>query len=404
MSSFHGEPPTERRRTAAERRRAGQAERRRDGLLERERALRPQLLADVGRRASAILSRAELLRTSAHLIQEAFRYFMVNIFLVDGEDLVLRACTLPEFAHRIGRLRMRIGREGINGWVAGSGEPLNVADVRVDARYSMEQSAEKAVRSELAVPILLKGSVVGTLDAQSGDLAAFNELDVFTLQTVAAQLAVALENARLYEELTGATRLSGSLRSLKTGLCRRVLADVRALLPGRLLVAQLLHGAAPGDQLVQHGVQRGLVHGVGLERGEVLEVREQGKRDLGPDVGHPQLSHDQAQMLHGPDAARGPEADESRCLVFPCLAVSFQSYFRPFPAAFFAAFFAAFTTGLFCAAGFLAAVFFAGFFALALPAALGAAFAGAFFSAAAVMAAWAAASRARGTRNGEQDT
>ncbi len=186
---------------STDRRRAGSAERRRDALLERERALRLQLLADVGRRTSAILSRADLLRTSVQLIQETFHYFMVNIFLVDGDDLVLRACTMPEFIPRIGQLRMKLGAEGINGWVARHGEPANVPDVRVDGRYRWELQEEKAVRTELAVPVLLKGAVVGTLDAQSKDPDAFNDLDVFTLQTVAGQLAVALENARLYEEL-----------------------------------------------------------------------------------------------------------------------------------------------------------------------------------------------------------
>jgi signal transduction histidine kinase len=126
---------------------------------------------------------------------------MVNIFLVDGNDVVMRACSVPEFEHRIDKLRLRIGQEGIIGWVAKSGEPLNVPDVRRDSRYSYEKEIEKAVRSELAVPILLKGTVIGVLDAQSGTEAAFNDLDVFTLQTVAGQLAVAIENARLYEEL-----------------------------------------------------------------------------------------------------------------------------------------------------------------------------------------------------------
>jgi len=184
-----------------ERRRADRAERRHDGVLERERALRLQLLADVGRRTTSILSRTELLKASVRIIQETFHYFMVNIFLVDGGDIVLRACTMPEFQARVGRLRMRIGREGINGWVAGAGEPLNVPDVRVDARYHYELPVERAVHSELAVPILFKGSVIGVLDVQSQVAAAFSDLDVFTLQTVAGQLAVSLENARLYEEL-----------------------------------------------------------------------------------------------------------------------------------------------------------------------------------------------------------
>jgi len=201
MSPADNERARDREREVDERRRAGQAERRRAGLVERERAFRLQLLADVGRRTTAILSRTELLRSSVQIIQETFRYFMVNIFLVDGEDIVLRASSMPEFEHRIDKLRLRIGQEGINGWVAKSGEPLNVPDVRLDARYRYEKEIEKATRSELAVPILLKGAVIGVVDAQSELEAAFNELDVFTLQTVAGQLAVSIENARLYEVL-----------------------------------------------------------------------------------------------------------------------------------------------------------------------------------------------------------
>ena len=201
MSPASNDRSPERDRHVEERRRTGQAERRRTGLAERERAFRLQLLADVGRRTTAILSRTDLMRSSVQIIQETFNYFMVNIFLVDGDVVVLRACSMPEFGNRVDVLRMRIGREGINGWVAQSGEPLNVPDVRVDARYRFEDEMEKAVRSELAVPILLKGTVIGVLDAQSRTEAAFNDLDVFTLQTVAGQLAVAIENARLYEEL-----------------------------------------------------------------------------------------------------------------------------------------------------------------------------------------------------------
>lgn len=201
MSPADNERARKREREVKERRRAGQAERRRAGLVERERAFRLQLLADVGRRTTAILSRTELLRSSVQIIQETFRYFMVNIFLVDGEDILLRACSRPDFEHRIDKLRLRIGQEGINGWVAKNGEPLNVPDVRLDSRYRYEKEVEKATRSELAVPILLKGAVIGVVDAQSELEAAFNELDVFTLQTVAGQLAVSIENARLYEVL-----------------------------------------------------------------------------------------------------------------------------------------------------------------------------------------------------------
>jgi signal transduction histidine kinase/putative methionine-R-sulfoxide reductase with GAF domain len=231
------DPPTgDIAREIHERRNAGRQERRREGLQERERAIRLQLLADVGRRTAAILSRGELLRTSVRIIQETFHYFMVNIFLVDGGDIVLRACTMPEFDSRIGRLRMRVGREGINGWVAGTGEPLNVPDVRVDARYRLELSAERAVRSELSVPILLKGAVIGVLDAQSQAEAAFNDLDVFTLQTVAGQLAVSLENARLYEEVERELAMRRRTEKLLRALHAAGLSMQRAASPEEVFV------------------------------------------------------------------------------------------------------------------------------------------------------------------------
>jgi len=198
MSSAGGDTARETRWEGTERR---WADRRKAGHLERERALRLQLIADVGRTTTAILSRTELLRSSVQLIQEKFRYFMVNIFLVEGEEIVLRAASMHEFKDRIDSLRMRIGTEGINGWVAKSGEPLNVPDVRSDTRYRYEMTIELIIRSELSVPIAFKGAVIGVLDAQSEVEGAFTDLDVFTLQTVADQLAVAIENARLYEEL-----------------------------------------------------------------------------------------------------------------------------------------------------------------------------------------------------------
>ncbi len=169
--------------------------------VDHERAARLQLIADIGQRTTAILSPAELLQSAIYVIRESFQYFMVSIFLVEGSDLLCAATTLPELQKGVGKLRLGIGREGIIGWVAGSGVPLNVPDVRKDRRYRYEMDAELRTRSELAVPIMLKGLVSGVLDAQSEKEDSFTELDVFTLQTVAGQLAVALENARLYDAL-----------------------------------------------------------------------------------------------------------------------------------------------------------------------------------------------------------
>jgi signal transduction histidine kinase/CheY-like chemotaxis protein len=168
---------------------------------EQLRATRLQLLAEVGRKTTAILSREQLLESAVRIIRETFSYFMVNIFLVDGQDIVLSACSMPELQMAIGKRRLAIGREGITGWVAAHNQPLNVPDVRQEKRFSFQYQRELATRSELAVPITLQGAVTGVLDAQSERVGAFTDLDTFTLCTVADQLAIAIENARLYGEL-----------------------------------------------------------------------------------------------------------------------------------------------------------------------------------------------------------
>jgi signal transduction histidine kinase len=82
--------------------------------------------------------------------------------------------------------------------VAGAGEALLVSDVRADARYVWMQGS--ATLSEVIVPIIIKGRVVGVLDVQSDHLDAFDESDVSVLQSLASQAAIAIQNARLYED------------------------------------------------------------------------------------------------------------------------------------------------------------------------------------------------------------
>jgi two-component system, cell cycle sensor histidine kinase and response regulator CckA len=173
----------------------------REAVGSEQRADRLQLLARVGQRTAAILDLDVLLRESVHLIQTTFQYYFVDIFLVDGPVIALQATTLESLERIKKDIRLQIGKQGITGWVAANGKPLLVPDVRQEPRYYRTIEAEMAVRSELAVPIRLMEKVIGVLDVQSIHRNAFSELDTFTLQAVADQLAVAIENARLYGEL-----------------------------------------------------------------------------------------------------------------------------------------------------------------------------------------------------------
>jgi len=177
------------------------AERKRAEKALQERAARLELIARVGHRTTATLDLDALLHQAVNLIGDAFEYHNVVILLVEDEEIVLRAATLPAARSSLeGRARLRIGVEGITGWVAGSGEPLLVPDVSLEPRYrAMLERPE--VKSELAVPIKLKDIVVGVLDVQSAEKAAFSEEDIVVLQTLADQLSIAIENARLYERL-----------------------------------------------------------------------------------------------------------------------------------------------------------------------------------------------------------
>jgi sigma-B regulation protein RsbU (phosphoserine phosphatase) len=92
-------------------------------------------------------------------------------------------------------LRIPVG-QGITGTAAATKSPVRVADVRHDPRYI---NAIDSVRSELAVPLIFHGRVVGVLDIQSSHLDYFTQEQQEILTLLASRLAVAIENARLFE-------------------------------------------------------------------------------------------------------------------------------------------------------------------------------------------------------------
>ena len=103
--------------------------------------------------------------------------------------------------------------EGLVGAAATLKEPVVVADVTADARYLM---VNPETRSELAIPMMHKGKVIGVLDLESPQLNYFTEDHVQTLAILAANLAVYLENARLYEQVArDEARLERDLQAAK---------------------------------------------------------------------------------------------------------------------------------------------------------------------------------------------
>jgi signal transduction histidine kinase len=160
-----------------------------------------RILTEISQQITSILDINELLVQVVRLIQRTFNYYHVGIGLVEKDDVVYRvgAGALwddPNFDFKPGRLK--IGSEGLTGWVADTGEPALVPDVTRDPHYVWMQGS--LTKSELMVPINVKGKTVGVLDVQSQHADDFEQTDLELMQAIASQAGIAIENARLFAE------------------------------------------------------------------------------------------------------------------------------------------------------------------------------------------------------------
>src|ERR1700730_8633068 len=171
------------------------------------------LLNEVGREASSILAVEALLRRAAELVKRVIDYQIMSIMLFDaGANLFLQRLAVKYGQSVQGKLRVAPA-EGLIGAAASPGQPVRVADVTQDGRYVV---ANPETRSELAIPMIHKGQVIGVLDLESPQLNYFTDDHVQALSILAANLAVSLENARLYEKLArDEARLERDLQAAK---------------------------------------------------------------------------------------------------------------------------------------------------------------------------------------------
>jgi diguanylate cyclase (GGDEF)-like protein/PAS domain S-box-containing protein len=155
-----------------------------------------------------------LMKRTLEMLQEDFNYTYGTILLKEGDYVV--------FKSRISTIkkpivpkhnRLKIGEEGIVGWVAANRKPALVNDVTTDPRYIEEY---EKIKSELAVPIQLGEELIGVLDIETTEKDAFSEEDVELLESVAGQLGVAISNLRRKSELR-----EMAIRDPLTGLYNR---------------------------------------------------------------------------------------------------------------------------------------------------------------------------------------
>jgi len=177
------------------------------------------VLNEIARETSSILDLEKLLTRAAELIKRVIDYQILSILIYDEQTKMFRHRLDVKYGQTVvGKMRVT-ATEGIVGAAAALRQPVRVPDTAADPRYLM---VNPETRSELALPLIHKNRVVGVLDLESPELDYFNEEHVQVLSILASQLAVSLENARLYErvardearmerELHAAQRMQGAL-------------------------------------------------------------------------------------------------------------------------------------------------------------------------------------------------
>ena len=157
---------------------------------------------EVSRVVAAILDLDDLLDRVVMLISEQFGFYHAGIFLLDDVRAwaVLRAVSSEGGRRMLARdHRLKVGAEGIVGYVSASGRPRIALDVSEDVTW-VENPDLPETRSEMALPLMVGEDVIGVLDVQSKEPNAFAQEDVTILRILADQIAVAIQNARLFRE------------------------------------------------------------------------------------------------------------------------------------------------------------------------------------------------------------
>ena len=156
-----------------------------------------ETLAEIGREMSSILDLEVLLTRIASLTKRVVDYRTFGILLLNDTSNELEMKLAVRYGEENAAKNIKLG-EGLVGWAALHKEPVLVADVSKDPRYV---NLVEDVRSELVIPMLIKERCIGVFDLESPELNAFTKDNKELLTLLASQAAVAIENARLYEQV-----------------------------------------------------------------------------------------------------------------------------------------------------------------------------------------------------------
>ncbi|UCC64732.1 MAG: GAF domain-containing protein [Anaerolineae bacterium] len=186
------------------------------------RAIQLQAAAEVSHVASSILEPEALIRRTVNLIRDRFDYYYVGLFLRDpsGRWVALKAGTGEAGREMLAQgHRLEVGGSSMIGWCVANGQ-ARIAQETAEEAIRFANPLLPETRSEMALPLICRGRVIGALTVQSVEPQAFSDEDIAVLQTMADQVANAIENTRLLQDMERLARrnqliseVSGKLRA-----------------------------------------------------------------------------------------------------------------------------------------------------------------------------------------------
>lgn len=204
------------------------------------------LLNEIARELTSILNLDELLKRVGELLSRLIDFQMFSILLLDPAGETLQHRFSLRFQENIHLKNDIPVSKGIVGFAAEQKQAVLVRDVKKDPRY-IETNPE--TRSELAVPLIYKDNIIGVLDLEHTKRGFFTDDHQRTMTTLAAQIAIAIENARLYEQIARQERRLERDLAMARELQFRLLPQVRPKLNNLEIAAKFSPARAIGGDL-----------------------------------------------------------------------------------------------------------------------------------------------------------
>ena len=219
--------------------------------------------AEIGRAITSLLNIDQLIVRIVDLIRERYGFYHVALFLLDAEH---RLAVLQYGTAEAGRVlkardhQLLVGGRSMVGWVCAHRAARVARDVQQDEMHHVNPLLPET-RAELALPLQLGDRFLGVLDLQSAQLNAFDGDEVTALQALADQVAIALENARLYGELHSNYERLQALEQLRDDLTHMIVHDLRtpltSFITGLPLIGEVGDLNATQQQLLNRVVRGG---------------------------------------------------------------------------------------------------------------------------------------------------